>query len=412
MRRVVVTGLGVISPLGLSVTDTWQKIKLGMSGIEKISRFDASEFPSQIAGEVKNFDPSNYLELKEIKKTDRFIHFAIASATEAWRDSKLNDYEFKPNRAACIFGVGIGGLEMWERYHEILLKEGPRKISPFLIPGMIANLAPGQLAIKFGLKGPNFTTTSACASSAHSIGEGYRLIQSGLADIVVAGGSEAAVTPLGVGGFSALRALSTRNDEPQRASRPWDKGRDGFVISEGSATLILEELEHATKRGAKIYAEIIGYYANCDAYHITAPSEEGEGAIECMLGCLEHSKLEPHQVDYINAHGTSTPSGDLIELKAIKTVFKDSLDKICISSTKSMTGHLLGAAGALEAVFCIMAIVDNFIPPTINLEDPEPDCEGCDLVPLKGKERKIDVALSNSFGFGGTNACLLFKRLT
>ncbi|MCS6893695.1 MAG: beta-ketoacyl-ACP synthase II [Deltaproteobacteria bacterium] len=410
MNRVVVTGIGLVCPVGLTANESWNNLKKGLSGIAPISHFDASLFPSQIAGEVKNFDPLNFMDAKEVKKSDRFIHLAIASACEAWDQSGLKQGSFDPERAGCIMGVGIGGLEMWEKYHEVLLKDGPRRISPFLIPGMISNLVPGQLAIRFNLKGPNFTITSACASSAHSVGESFKMIQRGLLDIVVTGGSEAAVTPLGVGGFSALRALSTRNNEPEKASRPWDKSRDGFVIAEGAGVLILENYDHALRRDAKILAEIIGYSCNCDAYHPTAPSENGEGAETCMKSCLKDANISTSSVDYINAHGTSTPLGDMIELEAIKRVFTKDLNRVSISSTKSMTGHLLGAAGALESIVCIMSILDNFVPPTINLEDIEDGAKDCDLVPNVGKFKEVRVALNNSFGFGGTNACIAFKK--
>lgn len=409
-ERVVVTGLGCISPLGNSVAETWDNVKAGRSGIDRITRFDPSEFPSQIAGEVKNFEITRYIEAKEAKKSDRFIHFAIAAATEAWEQSGIRGVNFDTERAGCIMGVGIGGLEMWEKYHEILLNQGPRRITPFLIPGMISNLVPGQIAIRFNLKGPNFVTTSACASGSHAIGEAFRMIREGLLDVCITGGSEAAVTPLGVGGFSAMRALSTRNDEPQKASRPWDKNRDGFVIAEGAAVIILESLSNAQKRGARILAEVVGYGANCDAFHITSPSEQGEGAEKCMRIALRFAGLTPADIDYINAHGTSTPVGDMIELGAIKRVFADHLHHVSISSTKSMTGHLLGAAGALESIFCILAINDSFVPPTINLEEPEDDCEGIDLVDQVGRQKEVRVAMNNSFGFGGTNACLVFKR--
>ncbi|MCS6961928.1 MAG: beta-ketoacyl-ACP synthase II [Deltaproteobacteria bacterium] len=409
-RRVVVTGLGAVTPLGLSVNETWDNMKRGVSGISRITRFDPSDFPSQIAGEVKGFDPVLFMEPKDVKKSDRFIHFGIAAAKEAFKSSGLDNFSYDPDRSGCIMGVGIGGLEMWEKYHKALLEEGPKKISPFLIPGMISNLVSGQVAIKYNLKGPNYVTTSACSSSAHALGEAFRLIQQGLLDLCVTGGAEAAITPLGVGGFSALRALSTRNDEPEKASRPWDKNRDGFVIAEGGVVVILEELNHALKRGAKVLAEVIGYSANCDAFHVTAPSEGGEGAETCMRMCLESAQVGIELVDYINAHGTSTPIGDMIELKAIKRLFGDTISKLKVSSTKSMTGHLLGAAGALEALVCVLAICDNFVPPTINLENPEDDCSGVDLVPNKGVDFEINYALTNSFGFGGTNVCLLFKK--
>jgi len=407
-RRVVITGLGIVSPLGLSKEENLQSLKQGRSGISKITLFDASNFASQIAGEVKNFDPHNYLDPKEAKRMDRFIHFALAATQEAWRSSNLSG--FNPSEAGCILGVGIGGLEYWERYHSILIKEGPKKISPFLIPAMISNLASGYVSIKYHLKGLSYAIASACASSAHAIGEAYRYIKDGYIKIAVAGGAEAAITPLGVGGFAAMRALSCRNDEPEKASRPWDIERDGFVIAEGAAALILEELNFARSRGASIVCEICGYAANCDAYHITAPSEKGEGAKACMEAAIWSAGLQPQEIDYINAHATSTPAGDASEAEAIKQVFAGVAKKPVVSSTKSLTGHTLGAAGAIEAVFTCLAIQNSFIPPTINLKNVDPVASELDLCPNIARPAELRYAMSNSFGFGGTNACLIFKK--
>lgn len=407
-RRVVVTGLGTVSPLGNNVRDTWEALKAGKSGIAKITRFDASNFSSQIAGEVKNFDPGAYLEAKEIKKHDPFSQYAIAAAQEAWDDAGLANSNYDKPRMGCILGIGIGGLDYIERYHAAFLAGGPRKISPFLIPGMISNLGPGNIAIRFGLKGPNFTITSACTSGTHAIGESARMIANGIQDLMVTGGSESGVTALGIGGFCAMKALSTRNEEPEKASRPFDRDRDGFVLGEGGAILVLEALETAQKRGAKIYAEVIGYGASCDAYHITAPCVDGEGAVRCMSLALQDAGLKPEQVGYVNAHGTSTDANDITETAAIKQVFGEYAKRgLLVSSTKSMTGHLLGAAGAIEALFCALALHSSIVPPTINLDNP---AEGCDLdyVAHKAREAKLSAVMSNSFGFGGTNASIVF----
>jgi 3-oxoacyl-[acyl-carrier-protein] synthase II len=407
-RRVAITGLGIISPLGITRESTWTAAKEGKSGVGPITRFDASAFPTHIAAEVKGFSADAFIEMKDQKKQDLFSQFAIAATHEALEDAKLLEQTtYSKPKMGCILGVGIGGLNILEKYHQAYLEGGPRKISPFLIPGMISNLGPGNVAIKYGLQGVNYTVTSACTSSTHAIGEAFRMIADGLQDVVVTGGSESTVCPIGIGGFNALKALSTRNEEPEKASRPFDKDRDGFVLGEGCAILVLEDLETAKKRGAKIYAEVLGYGFSCDAYHMTAPSEGGEGAVACMRHALESAGVKPEQVDYLNAHGTSTPANDISETQGIKTVFGDWAKKgLLVSSTKSMTGHLLGAAGAIEAAFCTLAIRDSVVPPTINLDNPQ---EGCDLdyVAHKARNHKVSVAMSNSFGFGGTNASIV-----
>ncbi|NMC63843.1 MAG: beta-ketoacyl-ACP synthase II [SAR324 cluster bacterium] len=408
-RRVVVSGMGVVSPLGNNVKTTWEAILAGQSGIGLITRFDTTDFSSKIAAEVKDFKPEDYIEAKEVKKLDLFSQYAIASAQEAWDGSQLSTTNMDPARIGCILGVGIGGISTLQKYHEAFLNGGVRKISPFLIPAMISNLAPGNLAIRFGLKGVNYTLTSACASATHAIGEAYRVIADGIQEVVLTGGSEAAITTIGIGGFCSMKALSTRNDDPQRASRPFDKDRDGFVMGEGAAILILESLESAEKRGAPILAEVAGYGASCDAYHITAPSEDGLGAIACMNNALISAGMRPEDIDYINAHGTSTSFNDKIESLAINKLFGAwAKEGLAVSSTKSMTGHLLGAAGAVEAAFSVLAIKDGILPPTINLDSPG---EGCDLdyVPHIARRCKIRAAMSNSFGFGGTNAAVIFK---
>ncbi|MDI6729669.1 MAG: beta-ketoacyl-ACP synthase II, partial [Thermodesulfovibrionales bacterium] len=365
--------------------------------------------PVRIAGEVKGFDPAPYIEAKEIKKMDRFIHFAVAAATMAVEDSGLKITDENAERVGVIIGAGMGGLPAIEHYHKIYLEKGYRRISPFFIPMLIINLASGNVSIKFGAKGPNSAAVTACATGSHSIGDSFKIIQRGDADVMIAGGTESVITPLGVGGFAVMKALSTRNDEPEKASRPFDAGRDGFVMGEGSGVIILESLESALSRGAKIYAEIIGYGMSSDAYHITTPAPEGEGAARCMKAALKDAGIEPKMVNYINAHGTSTKYGDELETAAIKTVFGEHAYKLCVSSTKSMTGHLLGAAGGVEAIFSVLSIHNNIVPPTINLEDPDPECD-LDYAPNKAKQMDVECAMSNSFGFGGTNACLLFKR--
>ncbi len=409
-RRVVITGIGIICPVGNDLKSSWAGLTSGTSGVTRITHFDCSNFSSQIAGEVKGFDPEQVVEKKEAKRFDRFSLFALACAKEAWKDSGLEGHNYENPRMGCILGVGIGGLPILEENHAALIQDGPRRISPFLIPAMISNLAPGNIGIAFDLQGVNYAITSACTSGTHAIGEAYRMIAGGLQDVMLTGGAEAAITPLGVGGFARMKALSTRNDEPERASRPFDKERDGFVIGEGAAVLVLEELENAKKRGAKIYAEVAGYGFSCDAYHITAPPEGGEGAIACMTSALKQANLPLEKIGYINAHGTSTPINDPAESKAIRAVFGDWSDKgLMVSSTKSMTGHLLGAAGGIEAVFITMAIHQGVVPPTINLENPEVGCD-LDYVPGTAREKPIDAAMSNSFGFGGTNASIIVKR--
>ena len=408
-RRVVVTGLGLVSPLGTGVEKNWQALMDGRSGIRKISRFAADGFASRIAGEVPDFKAEDYIEPKEIKKMDLFIQYAMGAATMAMNDSGLQIDNQSAEGVGVIIGVGLCGIETIETTKEALANGGPRKISPFFIPKVISNLAPGHVAIRFGAKGVNWTPTSACASGTHAIGEAYHLIRRGVQDAVIVGGAEATITPLSVGGFAAMKALSTRNDEPERASRPFDKERDGFIIGEGSGMMILEDRDHAVKRGAKVYAEIIGYAANGDAYHMTAPAPDGEGAARCMRLALKDAGIAPSDVDYINAHGTSTEYNDANETTAIKAVFGEQAAKLAVSSTKSMTGHLLGAAGAVEGVFSVLALHHGMIPPTINYENPDPVCD-LDYVPNKARKADISVVLSNSFGFGGTNGCVIFRR--
>lgn len=407
-RRVVVTGLGMVSPLGTGVEKNWKAACSGTSGIGPITKFDVSAFPTRIAGEVKDFNSENYMDKQQIRRFDIFIHYAVASARMALEDSKLRIDSSNAHRVGCITGSGLGGLAMLEHYHQVLLEKGPRRISPFFIPGMIANMAPGQIAIESGAKGPNISIETACAASCHSVGEAFRLIREGLADAMVTGGSEMVVTPLALGGFCSMRALSTRNDEPEKASRPFDLDRDGFVMGEGAGILILEELKHALDRRAHIYAEVVGYGLSCDAYHVSAPDPDGDGASSCMRMALQYADLKPEDVDYINAHGTSTKLNDLSETIAVKRVFGDHAYKLSISSTKSMTGHLLGGAGGVEAIFTILAIKYGIIPPTINYETSDPDCD-LDYVPNVAREANVRVAMSNSFGFGGTNASLVFK---
>jgi 3-oxoacyl-[acyl-carrier-protein] synthase II len=408
-KRVVVTGIGLITPLGIGVEDSWNSIIAGRAGIRRITHFDSSNFPTQIAGEVEGFNPEDYIEPKEIKKMDRFIHFAIATATMAINDSGLKITDGNAEKVGVIVGSGIGGLHAIEHYHSVFLEKGPRRISPFFIPMLVINLASGQISIKFGAKGPNSAVATACATGSHSIGDAYKIIQRGDADAMIAGGTEAVITPLGIGGFNAMKTLSTRNDEPGKASRPFDIDRDGFVMGEGSGIVILESLESAMDRGVRIYAEIVGYGMTADAYHITSPAPEGEGAARCMQMTLKDGSVDPSEVDYINAHGTSTKYGDEIETNAIKTVFREHSYKVAISSTKSMIGHLLGAAGGVEAAVTVLSIYNDIITPTINLDKPDPECD-LDYVPYKSRKMTINYALTNSFGFGGTNACLLFKK--
>ncbi|HYV04428.1 MAG TPA: beta-ketoacyl-ACP synthase II [Blastocatellia bacterium] len=407
-RRVVVTGMGLICGSGNSKEEVWSNLLAGRSGVGPIAHFDASAFPVRIASEVKNFDPFNFIEKKEVKKMDVFIHYAVAAAQEAMDDSGLRASKENEERLGAYIGSGIGGFGVIEREHEKYLRGGPGKISPFFIPAAIVNLAAGQVSIRFGLKGPNSATCTACSTGAHAVGDSFKIIQRGDADAMVCGGAEAAITPMGVGGFAAMRALSTRNDDPEHASRPFDLDRDGFVIGEGAGILVLEELEHALARGAKIYAEISGYGMSSDAFHITQPSEDGDGAIRVMRNALKDAGIEPHEVGYINAHGTSTHYNDKLETMAIKRVFGDSSGSIPVSSTKSMMGHLLGAAGGVEAGVIALALRDQIVPPTVNYEKPDPDCD-LDYVPGTARRVQMRYALSNSFGFGGTNAALLMK---
>ena len=408
-RRVVITGLGLTTPLGVGCDDVWRRILNGESGIGPITRFDASAHDTRIAGEVKNFSPEEYVSVREVRRMDLFILYALAATRVAMETAGLDMAKEDPERVGVIVGTGLGGLPTLEKYHSILLEKGPGRISPFFIPMLIANEAPGNIAIQYGIKGPNLSIVTACATGAHSIGDAFRVIQYGDADVMVAGGTEANLTPLSVGGFNALKALSTRNDAPEKASRPFDKERDGFVIGEGAGIVILEELEHARMRRATIYAEVAGYGYNGDAYHITAPCPDGDGSMRCIRMALKDAGISPDEVDYINAHGTSTDLNDSSETLAIKGVFGERAYKIPVSSTKSMTGHLLGAAGAVEAIFITLAIRDQVCPPTINYEYPDPVCD-LDYVPNTAREHAIDVAISNSFGFGGTNAVLVFKR--
>jgi len=408
-RRVVVTGLGLVTPLGTGVDKTWKALCAGESGVSRITKFDPTGYDAQIAGEVRDFDPAQFIEKKEIKKMDTFIHYAVGAAQLAVDDAGLKVAPEEATKVGVYIGSGIGGLGSIEHYHSVLKEKGPGRVSPFFIPMTIINLASGQVAIRIGAKGPNSCAVTACATGNHCIGDAYRLIQRGDADVMVAGGAEAAVTPLGVAGFAAAKALSFRNDEPRRASRPFDKDRDGFVLGEGAGVVVIEELEHARRRSVRIYGEVIGYGMNSDAYHITAPPEEGEGAVRCMELALKDAGIGKDQVGYINAHGTSTMA-DAIETRAIKSLFGEQAFRIPVSSTKSMTGHLLGAAGGVEAVFSVLALFHGILPPTINLENPDPACD-LDYVPNKARPAAIKVALSNSFGFGGVNACLIFKRL-
>ena len=408
-RRVVITGIGLVSPLGIGTQLNWDALCAGKSGIGEVTKFDSTDFPARIAGEVKGFDPLQFVEKKDVKKMDIFIQYAVAAAQFAMADANLVIAPETAHRVGVFIASGIGGFTTIEREHRALLKGGPRKISPFFIPSAIINLASGQVSIRFGAKGPNSATCTACTASAHAIGDAYEIIRRDDADAMIAGGSEAAICAMGMGGFAALRALSTRNDEPERASRPFDRGRDGFVLSEGSGILVIEELEHATRRGASIYAEIVGYGMSADAYHVTAPSEDGEGAVRVMETAIRKAGIRPEQVDYINAHGTSTPYNDRLETTAIKRCFGEHARTVAISSTKSMTGHLLGASGGLEAGIAALAVRHQLIPPTINLDDPDPDCD-LDYVPHHARKATIRYALSNSFGFGGTNGALLFKQ--
>jgi 3-oxoacyl-[acyl-carrier-protein] synthase II len=408
-RRVALTGVGLISPLGVGTAVNWQALLAGKSGIGLITRFDTTEYPAKIAGEVKGFNPLDYVEKKEVKKSDTFIHFALAASRFALEDSGLRIDEGNADRVGVVIGSGIGGLPLIEATHKTLLEKGPSRVSPFFIPGQIVNMAAGQVSIHHGARGPNTSPATACTTGLHAIGDAYRFIQADEADAMIAGGTEAVITPLAMAGFCAMRALSTRNGEPEKASRPWDAHRDGFVMGEGCGIVILEEWEHARRRGAPIYAEVVGYGMSADAYHISAPHPEGEGAVRVMRAALRDAGLVPEQIGYINAHGTSTPLGDLSEVRAIKTVFGDHAYKLAVSSTKSCTGHLLGAAGGLETGILALAVRDQTLPPTINLDEPG---EGCDLDFVPHTPRKVDLeyAASNSFGFGGTNASIILKR--
>jgi 3-oxoacyl-[acyl-carrier-protein] synthase II len=409
-RRIVITGMGAVTPLGLDVETTWANLLAGKSGASTITTFDISKYDCQFACTVKDFEPKrHFFNEKDARRADRYSQLAMASAKEAVRHAGLNPEALDLDRVGVLVGSGIGGLQALGEQDANLLLKGPGRVSPFMIPMMIANMAGGLIAIEFGFAGPNYSVVTACATSNNSIGEAWRLIRDDEADVILAGGSEAACVPLGMSGFAAMKALSTRNAEPQRASRPFDKDRDGFVLGEGAGVVIVEELEHAKKRGANILAELTGYGLSCDAYHMTSPPPGGTGAAKAMQHTLKRAKLAPDQIDYINAHGTSTPVGDLAETDAIKSVFGESAKKIAVSSTKSMTGHLLGAAGAAELIFCIKAIEQNIIPPTINLDNPDPNCD-LDYVPHKAREQRVDVAMSNSFGFGGHNATVLVRR--
>lgn len=410
-RRVVITGTGLVTPLGTGVQKNWNALLAGRSGIGPVTRFDTADFPSRIAGEINDFDAEEFIEKREIKKMDPFIQYAFASAKMAMEESGLPITPDNEDMVGVIVGVGIGGLTSIEEYHQVFLETRLKKVSPFFIPKLIANLAPGQIAIKYGAKGINYTPTSACSSGAHAIGEAFRAIRLGEQDAMIAGGAEAALTPMGLGGFIAMKAVSTNNDEPQKASRPFDRKRDGFVMAEGAGVVVMEELESARRRGAKILAEVVGYGANCDAYHMTAPSPEGEGATRCMQRALRSSGMNPDEIDYINAHGTSTPYNDATETQAIKRLFGEHAARLAISSTKSMTGHMLGAAGGVEAIYSALALYHGVIPPTINYEEPDPECD-LDYVPNTARETPIRTALSNSFGFGGTNASLVFRKWT
>ena len=410
-RRVVVTGVGLVIPAGIGTESAWKNICEGRSGIGPLTRFDPNGFETKIAGEVKGFNPEAYIEKKEIKKMDLFVQYALAATREALEDSQLKITPENCDRTGVIVGTGLGGLPTLEKYHQILLEKGPSRISPFFIPMLIANLASGQIAIHFGAKGPNTCVVTACATGAHCIGDAFRAIVYGDAEAIIAGGTEANISPLSIAGFNAMKALSTRNEEPEKACRPFEKNRDGFVVAEGAGILILEELEFALKRGAKIYGELIGYGYTGDAYHITAPSPEGEGAARCMRMAIKDAGLRPEDIDYINAHGTSTPLNDLTETQAIKTVFGEHAKKVAISATKSMTGHLLGAAGSTEAIFTLLAIRDGIIPPTINYDVPDPECD-LDYVPNVARRQTLTVVMSNAFGFGGTNATLVLRKFS
>jgi 3-oxoacyl-[acyl-carrier-protein] synthase II len=410
-RRVVITGVGLVTPLGTGTEKSWNALVEGRSGIGPITRFDAAGYASQIAAEVKDFDPARWFESKQAKNLDHFVQYAIAAADFAMQDSGLEFNEEEADRCAVITGCGMGGLPTIEQYHKVLLDRGPRRVTPFLIPRIIPNMPSGHISMRFGARGPNQSVSTACAAGTHAVGEAYRHIVYGDCDMAISGGAESVVCPLAVSGFSAMKALSTRNDEPTRASRPFDRERDGFIISEGAGMMVMEELEHARARRAEIYAEVIGYGLTSDAYHIAAPPEDGNGAARCMAMAIADSGLQAADVNYINAHGTSTPLNDRCETAAIKTVFGEHAQKLAISSTKSMTGHMLGGAGGIESVFTAMTLAKGVIPPTINLEHQDPDCD-LDYVPNTAREQQVNVAMSNSFGFGGTNAVILMQRFS
>ncbi|MFO7983517.1 MAG: beta-ketoacyl-ACP synthase II [Desulfuromonadales bacterium] len=410
MRRVVVTGVGTVSPLGTGVDKNWDALMKGQSGLGRITRFDASELPTQIAGEVSDFNPQDYMDKKEARKMDLFIQYAVAAADMAMEDSGLSITDENADRVGVLVGAGLGGLPTIEKYHELMLDKGYKKITPFFIPMLIINLAPGHISMRHGAKGPNLSSVSACATGTHSIGDAYHMIRRGDADAMIAGGCESTVTPMAIGGFDVMKALSTRNDDPTGASRPFEASRDGFVLSEGAGIVVLEEYEAARARGAQIYGEVAGYGLSGDAYHLTAPAPEGEGATRCMKMAMKNAEINPGDVDYINAHGTSTKFNDLFETMAIKAVLGDHAKKVMVSSTKSMTGHLLGAAGGVEAVYSLLAMKNSVVPPTINYEEPDPECD-LDYVPNEPREATVQTAMSNSFGFGGTNATLVFKKV-
>jgi 3-oxoacyl-[acyl-carrier-protein] synthase II len=409
-RRVVVTGMGVVCPVGIGLEEAWKALVAGRSGIGPITQFDASTYPTRIAGEVRGFEPERWMEKREVRRNDRFIQFGLAASAMAIADAGLDMSREEAERVGCIIGAGIGGLATLEENKDILREKGVKRISPFFIPALIINLAPGQVSIKYGMKGPNYSPVSACATGNHSIGDALMIIERDMADVMIAGGCEATITPLGIGGFCAARAMSERNDAPEKASRPFDKGRDGFVAAEGAGILVLEEYEHARRRGARVYAELAGYGATADANHVTSPAPEGEGGQRAMRMAMRDAGLEPARIGYVNTHGTSTPQGDVAECQAIRKVFGDAASKVSISSTKSMTGHMLGAAGGAESVFSVMALHTGVIPPTINVDEQDPEC-ALDVTPNVAREKRVDAVLTNSFGFGGTNAVLCFKRV-
>ncbi|MEN1727995.1 MAG: beta-ketoacyl-ACP synthase II [Pseudomonadota bacterium] len=411
-RRIVVTGLGTISPIGNDIDSAWNAIKAGQSGIGELTAFDSERFSAKIAGEIKDFEVSDYLAPKDARKMDPFIHYGMAAAIQAISDAGLEEHPDNADRIGVAIGSGIGGIRSIEQTYKTYVDSGPRRISPFFVPGCIINMVAGNISIRYGFKGPNISIVTACTTATHNIGEAARMIAYGDADVMVAGGAEYGTTPTAYGGFTAARALSTRNDDPQAASRPWDQGRDGFVLSNGAGVIVLEDYEHASQRGAPIYAEIVGYGRSADAFHMTSPPEGGEGAARCMKAAIHDAGISPSDVDYVNAHGTSTVVGDRAEIEAIQGLFGDHASNLMISSTKSMTGHLLGAAGGVEAIYSILALHDGVIPPTINLDEPDPVAAGMDLVPNTARDKTIDYALSNSFGFGGTNGSLLMRRLS